>query len=350
MLATAAVLAVMLARGHLEEIGQPIYEFVSDLPPILTEWVPDIVFAILPVQGNERVILGGLVVVALIGLATLVGSQLWNRWSMRDTEREPGGRAGKPSGPQVAFYVWSLFRLLVLGGVALFGPGPIASQVLGIADKSDEIVQAWASAYIWTLIVGVVAFIWATSPDRVSVSDAKFRVIGGVSLALSLEPARDHRPGRDAHPHFASVRDRGRPRRGSADHAHLAVPPVGGRARATLVEDQEERPQAHHVASVIDYLGFIGLLLALLAIGLAVVGYLGVKVDNVNRLWFAAGALAPVAAALGLLLAVNEHGVPEPRTRPVQWPTAHFRAAGAGAAAMRMTERGSSTTMRSWVR
>ena len=32
-------------------------------------------------------------------------------------------------------------RLLVLGGVALFGPGPIASQVLGIADKSDEIVR-----------------------------------------------------------------------------------------------------------------------------------------------------------------------------------------------------------------
>ena len=101
------------------------------------------------------------------------------------------------------------------------------------------------------------------------------------------------------------------------------------------------------MASVIDYLGFIGLLLALLAIGLAVVGYLGVKVDNVNRLWFASGALALVAAALGLLLAVNEHGVPEPQDSP--GPMVDGSLPGvrrSWRAAMRMTERGSSTTMR----
>jgi hypothetical protein len=386
IIATAVVLGLMLWLGQLVEIGEPVYDLVTSLPKILTDWVPDIVFAILPIRGNEKAVLGALLVVASIAVATALGSQLWNRWSTRDTTQEFQGKrvdAAAVSGPQVAFYAWSLLQLVLPFVVIVFGPTLIATRLGEWQAKSNEIAAAWASAYVWTLIVGFVAFAWASTlntPEPVqsppatpatspittpsgwrsllasifgssTQSDWKFRIIGGISLALSIELI------------LALIFPIERP-----IAASLAFGIVVGVAAvllmwiiwaalrwvvariSTKVEDETEKEKADHVATVLDYLGCIGFLLACVASLLAAFGFgfLSLNIEDYPRLWFASAFIAVVAAIFGLALLKYAGGIQKPtsrvgrwvlRTRPITWLKKRATVGRAWLAAQRMTKR-----------
>ena len=186
--ATAATLLVLQLKGQLDDLGEPVAEWLSGLPGFITELVPNVVRSVLPIDGLETILLGAVVVIVLVYIASLVGSQLWNRWSDDDTEKEYRGTAsGKPGGMQVGFYVWTLLQLVVLALFAIIGPAVILEFLGDQFANRDDIVKAWARAYVWTLVVGIVAFFWAAAPGRDPVRDGRTRVIGGVALALTLE-------------------------------------------------------------------------------------------------------------------------------------------------------------------
>ena len=312
---TLVVIAVLLVRGgQLEAIGRPLGEWFGSLPSFLTGWIPGTVRSILPIDGIETLVLGALVIVVLSWLATLVGSQFWNRWSQFDTINEYRGTSSeKPSASAVGFYTWTFLQLLVLALLAVIGPAAIIDKLDQVARDRDPIVQAWARQYIWTLVIGFVAFFWASSPGRSSVRSAQVRVIGGISLALSLEL-------------IAAILAPG------ATPASVAIPVgivIGVAAilliwivwpalqwlvakAARLVENEgPQKHEAHDQASVIDYLGFIGLLIAALAAFLVFF----VPPDQVVKplaLWRFGAVLALVGLAFGLVLAVNGHGIRVP--------------------------------------
>jgi hypothetical protein len=348
ILATVIVLLILQLRGQLEVIGAPVDAWIKSLPSILTDWIPDIVFSILPIHGNEPQILGGLVVLFAIGLVTWVGSQLWNRWSQLDTEREYRGKVGsRASKAQVTFYVWSLLQLIFIATLAGLGPDPIGRAATGILKDRDDIVQAWASAYLWTIGVGLVAFLWASSPTRTSPRSAKLQVIGGIALALSLELVA------------VLISPRNLP-----GWVMIVVGIVMGVAAVLLIriiwpwlqrlvqrvadfiEDPREKFEADDQATVIDYLGFIGLLLALVAVGLAFV--MPIKdIPSEDRLWRFTAVLSFTAFACGLLLAVHTHGIREPEGGWLKGLLDKYGPVGRGFRALaRMTMDGSPPVMR----
>jgi hypothetical protein len=348
LVSTALVLVALLVQGYLEQIGQPI---LDRLPQFVKDLVPDFVFTILPIQGYGNVIVGALVVVALVGVATLVGSQLWNRWTQLDTEKVYAGTAvSRPestSSPQVLFYVWSLLQLAILVLFAIFGPDRISKWTDATFTGRNDIVGAWAQQYVWTLVVGFAAFLWASSPSRTSGRSAQIRVIGGITLALSLELV------------LAILFP-------NAELGWLAIFTaviIGAAAVALIwliwpglewvvkrfahrIEDtSKQKPHAAHPANVIDYLGSIGLLIAIAAV--ALLRITPDKTMDEGRMQATALLLGFVAFAFGLLLAANRNGVRPASIGPLKWLLDRIpRANDAWGAVVRMTSLGSQPWMR----
>jgi hypothetical protein len=346
--ATAVTLLVLQLKGQLDDLGQPVAEWLSGLPGFIRELIPNVVRSVLPIDGLETVILGGVVVVALVYIASLVGSQLWNRWSDDDTEKEFRGTAsGKPGGMQVGFYVWTLLQLVVLALFTIIGPAVILEFLGDQFAARDRIVQAWARAYIWTLLVGIVAFLWAAAPGRDPVRDGRTRVIGGVALALTLELwVAILTPG-DTDP-------------------RVSVPTgiVIGIAAVALVwiiwpflqwaiiqvarrieDPREQLATAKDPASILDYLGFIGLLLTGLAAVLVSAQPCETNCSQSDLLAFSA-AVAATGFTFGLLLAVNSRGIQVPAKGPLGRIARIPAVGGAWAALARMTTGGSPPAMR----
>jgi hypothetical protein len=319
---TILVIGGLLIRPdhQLEAIGTPLGKWLGTLPSFLTSWAQNVILTILPIDGIQTIVLGALVIVILSGLAAWVGSQLWNRWSQFDTLLEYEGTTPKTSSASmspagVGFYAWTFLHLLVLVVVLVVGPATIIEVVGKIVGDLNQVVRAWGRQYVWTLLVGFVAFFWASSPGRSSVRSTQVKVIGGVALAMTLEL-------------IAAILAPG------ATPALLAIPAglVIGIAAVLLVfviwtglqklvnfvatfaeDDREQKAQARPPASVIDYLGFLGLLIALLAAFLVFVVPSGLSVEKMH-LARSAAAIAALAFFFGLALAVNDHGYRVPRS------------------------------------
>ena len=326
---TLLVIGGLLLRPdhQLEAIGTPLGAWLGTLPPFLTSWAQNAVLTILPIDGIQTIVLGALVIVILSALAAWIGSLLWNRWSQYDTLLEYEGTTPKTSTASmsaagVGFYAWTFLHLLVLVVVLVVGPAAIMDFFGKIIGELNPVVRAWGRQYVWTLLVGFVAFFWASSPGQgsvggtqVSARSTQVKVIGGVALAMTLEL-------------IAAILAPG------ATPALLAIPAgiVIGIAAVLLVfviwtglqnlvnfvatvieDDREQKAQARPPASIIDYLGFLGLLIALLAAVLVFVVPPELSVEKMH-LARSAAAIAALAFFFGLALAVNDRGYRVPRS------------------------------------
>jgi hypothetical protein len=347
---TLVVLGVLVLRGgQLEAIGRPVGQWLGSLPSFLTSWVPDVIRSVLPIDGIETLVLGAIVIVVLAFLATSVGSRFWDRWSLFDTMNEYRGTSSeKPSAAAVGFYAWTFLQLLVLVLLAVIGPAAIVTWLGKIADDRNPIVQAWAREYIWTLLVGLVAFLWASSPGRSAGGSPRIRVIGGVALALSVELivailAPGATPASTAIPAgiIAGIL--------AVAIAWFVWPSLQSIVEAVAIrveDDSDQKPEAKDPASVIDYVGFVGLLIAVLAAYLA----FGFPIDRIAvplHLWRFTTALALAGLACGLVLAVNSDGIKRPANGWLARLLGRVPLLGnAWGALARMTEGGSPMQMR----
>jgi hypothetical protein len=347
--ATAATLLILQLKGQLDDLGAPVAEWLSGLPGFITALIPDVVRSVLPIDGLETVLLGAVVIIALVYLASLVGSQLWNRWSDDDTEKEYRGTAsGKPGGMQVGFYVWTLLQLVVLALFTMIGPAAIIEFLDDKFGQRDQIVQAWARAYIWTLVVGVVAFFWAAAPGRDPVRDGRTRVIGGVALALTLElVVAILTPGPT--PGLVSI-----PTGIVIGIAAVALVWIVWpflqwaiiRVARAIEDTTEQKPEAYDPASILDYLGFVGLLMASLAAVLTFGGAQPCEVKcELSDLLVFSSTVAATGFAFGLLLAVNGRGIQVPTKGPLGRLASRIPGS-AGWSTCRGTAPGSSTPCR----
>jgi hypothetical protein len=313
ILATAGLIAWLLFRGgELEAIGKPVLAWLESLPEFLTAWVPDVVTTILPIDGFETIVLGAVVIVILSAIANWVGSQLWNRWSAAETDLQFRGEPfDRTAAPAVTFYVWTLAQLVVMFLVAVIGPAQIIEAVRAWFVQRDEIVQAWSRVYVWSLLVGLVAFLWAYSTeDKGTLQARRIRVIGAIALALSIALV------------FAILVP-GPTRLEQAVPIGFAVAILAlllawilwafmkwivDRLAKYVEYDEDQILEADPAASVIDYAGFVGLFVAGLAALLVFVVPTKLVPDDEMHLYRFGSAIAVVAYVLGVLLLL--HGPP----------------------------------------
>ena len=179
----------------------------------------------------------------------------------------------------------------------------------GIAGERDAIAQAWARQFTWTLAIGAIGWFWASSPVRIA-HEARARIVLGVILAFAIElviaiafPGPMQAP--TSIPFGLGIGFL------SIGIAWITWPGLRWAFDhlAALVEvDREPEGVLKHPASIIDYLGFIGLLLGLLAATLLFI----VPASAIHKpmhLARVAAILAFGSLAFGLVLAVNSEGI-----------------------------------------
>jgi hypothetical protein len=309
----AGTLGLIAVRAdQLTAIGGPVADWLAQLPSFLVSWVPGLVRSVLPIEGLEEVLLGAAVVALISALAARVGSALWDAWGRADTADQYAGR--NPAGldrAAVAFHSWTLLHLLVLGLVAIVGLAPLVDGLGYFVSHADRIVQAWARHYPWSLGVGaIVAAVLIRRdgpPYRVAVPAW---VIAGMVLALVVELAIAFlAPG--------------------ATEAVVAIPtaivvailslvvawfgwPVLRRTVAWLAaigeRQRKEKREADLPASIIDYLGVAGALIALLTVPIVVFGP-SLRLVEPVALWRVTALLALIALLLGIVAVANARGV-----------------------------------------
>jgi hypothetical protein len=384
--ATLAVIGILLLQpGQLDGLGQRIADWFNGLPGFLTGWIPDFAEWLLPIQGIEMLILGSAAIALLSFLGISIGSALWNQWGSAATDEEfrgvtppadpppadppladpPPARPPSPPAPfsrqATMFYGWILVQLIILAVVAIKGPLTILDTIGSYAGQADQIVEAWVRQYVWTLVVGVLAAGWVLI--RGSGPDARWRILGGVVVGLVIELGFALWVPGPTDPivglalgfgiGFLSIL-----------LVWLAWPYLieGFALLRSRVERSDREPLAVYAcpASVIDYVGSIGVLIALLALFLVLTVPASVALHP-RQLWLAAVVLGCLAILCGLALALNKArpcdrdavnvGAPDPPAAPEKTPTRgmqaiRMRTARAAAALEGMTSWGSPPAMR----
>jgi hypothetical protein len=322
--ATIATIAVLLVReGQLRAIGQRVSDWFNGLPGFVQSLIPDFARSILPIDGIETIVLGAAVIAILSGLGMLIGSRLWDRWSGTATLDEQRGRdriaaahgqTVEPPPPGVRFYLWTFVHLVLLAIVAVVGPIAIMDGMGQLAGERDQIVQAWARQFITTFIAAGGGWLWAASPRRIE-RDARWRVVGGLLLALAVELV-------------IAIRSPGPMDWIIAIPIGLVVGLVSlvvvwlvwpalrwilTRVVAAVEVDREPEGVLDHPASIVDYIGFIGVVISVLAAVLVFAVPVSLVTDT-KHLWWFAGLLAALGAIFGFLLALNSTGYKVPTT------------------------------------
>jgi hypothetical protein len=357
--ATIATVGVLLFRpGELDGLGTRIVNAVSALPDFLTSWIPNLAGVLLPIQGIEMIVVGGLAIALLSYLGLSVGSWTWGRWGADATEAEY--RGGAPRTGRTAldwptmFYVAILVQVAALAVIAIVGPIAILDALNSFYGQRDDIVRAWARQFIVTLIVALVAWAWVWWRQW-SPRDAIWRIAGGFGTALFVELAIALAVPGPTDPVAAAALGFGIGFL-SVLIVWIAWSPLGSllaRIRSRVeVPDREPSGVYRYPASVIDYLGSIGLLLALLGATLVLivprlVGWNGFQLANEMHLHRAGAAVGIVGALFGLVLAANGGSVRSARAS--RWRGFVSRRRGlrrATKALARMVRRKSPTTMR----
>jgi hypothetical protein len=307
-------LLMVLRPGELEAVGERLGSALAGLPGFITDLLPSIVLSILPIEGIETLVLGAAVVVLISGIALWVGSRIWNAWSTaataeellgRDRTAEANGKDVDTASQGMAFYAWTLVQVIVLAVILVIGPIGIMDGLGRYAGERDQIVQAWARMFTWTLVVGAVAWLLAASTSWLK-RDGRSWVVGGIALAFAIELV-------------IAILFPGPTNAAVAIPYGLGIGVIGlliawllsprlhrivNRVAAAVEIEGEPDGVLDHPASFVDYLGFIGLLIAVLAAAMVFVVPTG-KVENLMHLYRAGALLAIVGALCGLALALN---------------------------------------------
>ena len=320
-LLVAATLAVVLIRyDQLAAIGRPVGEWFGQLPSFLVSWVPTYVGSVLPIDGIEDLILGGVVIIAISAVASRIGSAIWDAWGRADTVDQWAGREpAQPGETSLAFYGWTVLHLVVLALVAIVGPGPIVIGLDFVARNRDPIVQAWAREFLWSLGVGAIAIVVAIRrqgpPFRLWIPAY---VIGGMVLALAVE-LRGALLGPGPTPAIRSI-----PTGIALGLIGLAVGwaawPGLRRWIAALAAVFErhgpEKSVADQPPSIVDYLAVIGALIAAVTVPMVVVTP-SLAIASPIRLWQFTALLAMIGLFLGATSALNVRGLRMPKVGPM---------------------------------
>ena len=329
----AATLGLIVVRaGELSAVGQPVSTWFSQLPDVIRNLVPDLIRSVLPIDGLELVLLGAAVIAAISALAARIGSGLWDAWGTADTLDQWAGRErGELSRAALAFHGWTIFHLIALEIAAIVGPAAIVNGLRYFAENRDQVVQAWASMYLWSLAVGAVVatilILRRPSPRRIAIPA---RLIVAMVLAMAVELR------------WAMIKP-------GPMHAIDSIPtavvtaivaiivvwlgwPVLKQLIKTLAKvgerDREEKHEAAMPATVVDYLGVIGgwiaalAALAALAATWSIVGLRVVDVPSFQPVapaafWRFTAILAAAGLFVGVMTAANSRGLRFPRQGPM---------------------------------
>jgi hypothetical protein len=330
ILLIAATLGLVLVRSdQLAAVGRPVAAWFAQLPEVLVSWVPNIVRSVLPIDGLEEVVLGAAVIVVISALAARIGSALWDAWGRADTVDQWAGRdPAVMDRPAIAFHTWTILHLVVLAIVAAVGPATIVRGIEFFVRNNDAVVQAWARQYPWSLLVGVLVIAALTvRAGRRWPPVIPAWAVAGLALALVVELGLAFRePG--------------------ATPATTAVPvailtavvalvvgwigwPVMRRLIAGLAEIGERLPKEKHAATnpatILDYLGVIGALIALLTIPMVVLTP-SVSLVQAIAFWRFTAILAAIALLIGIVTAANAKGLNVPDRWPVPAVLRHAKA------------------------
>jgi len=336
-LVIAATLFLVLVRyDQLAAIGGPVGEWFGQLPSFLVSWVPAYVGSLLPIDGIESLVLGGVVIIAISALALRIGSSIWDAWGRADTvDQWAGLEPAEPGRIATAFYGWTILHLVVLAIVAVIGPSAIVVGLDDVARNRDPIVQAWAREFLWSLGVGAIAIIVSVRrlgrPFRLRIPTY---VVGGVVLALAVElRGAVLEPGPT--PAIQSI-----PTGIALGLIGLAVAWAAGPGMrlwiafvaAVFERHGPEKSVALHPASIVDYLGAIGAVIAAVTVPMVVVTP-SLAIASPILLWRFTALLAMIGLFLGATTALNADGL---RIRSVGPMTGDLLIAPPSATSMRI--------------